>query len=1117
MDSKPLLDLYQTMLTARQIDKLELELTNRGEAFFHVSGGGHEASVALVPHLIAEDWLHCHYRDKALMLGRGLTARAFFDGLYCKQTSHSRGRQMSAHMSDRRLNVMSIVGPVGNSALQAAGVAAAVKNDHSRPIVLCSVGDGTTQEGEFLEACAEAVRDQLPVLFFVEDNRWAISTTTNGKTVYSHPDGDPAEFYGMPIHRIDGRDLIAAEEKLGPVIAEMRKTRRPVLVVFDVERLTSHTNADDQSIYRDEDDILRSNATGDPIKRLESYLLENNIADADKLARIKQQVEQAVAEAEAASAVGAEPQPIFTAKQPISVELTHPSREVAGDEDGALTMRDAIREVLRHHLKIDPRVSLFGEDIEDPKGDVFGITKGLTKEFGDRVRNSALSESTIVGVSIGRALAGQRPVGFLQFADFLPLAYNQIVSELGSMYWRTDGQWTAPVIIMAACGGYRPGLGPFHAQTFESIAAHTPGVDVFMPSNASDAAGLLNAAFKSGRPTIFFYPKSCLNDPAKTTSANVHEQFVPIGPARKIRAGRDITFVGWGNTINLCEKAASELEKVGVESEVIDLRSLSPWDEHTVLASAEKTARLVVVHEDNHTCGIGAEVLATVAEKTRVPVAVRRVTRADTFVPCNFANQIDVLPSFKRVLTTAAELLDLELSWIPPKEAEAGVSFVEAIGSGPSDETVEVVELFVKPGDIVKRGDAVASLEATKSVFELTSPASGKLDEILVREGDTVAVGAPIMKILTGEEVGRPKPIKQEQSGTPVMVRKAASARLRVPRTANDYRAFDVGVSSIATVEGSRLVTNADLFGVGKNGNGALLRTNGGMTADDIVRLTGIERRYWVQNGETAIDMAVRACWKVLDIEGLLPDDIDLVVCSTTSPTVVTPSMACQVLAGLSGSKTDSMSQAYDINAACSGYLYALQAGYDYLQSMPHGRVLVVTAEVLSPLLDRTDFDTAILFGDAASATILYGEAQFEHAKGRLYRPDLSAKGDDGNHLHVPFLNDGFIEMKGRRVFTEAVRAMITSLNRVCQKEGIGVDDLSIVVPHQANQRIIDAIQSRIGANVYSNISRYGNTSSTSIPLCLTELFQKIKQGDRLGLCAFGGGFTFGASIVEAL
>ena len=781
-------------------------------------------------------------------------------------------------------------------------------------------------------------------------------------------------------------------------------------------------------------------------------------------------------------------------------------------------MRDAIRQVLQHHLQKDPRVTLWGEDIDDPKGDVFGITKGLGDRFGSRVENSPLSESTIVGVSIGRALAGQRPVAFLQFADFLPLAYNQIASELGSMHWRTDGQWTAPVILLVACGGYRPGLGPFHAQSFESILTHTPGIDVFMPSTAADAAGMLNAAFQSERPTVFLYPKSCLNDPVNTTSEDVQRQFIPIGTARKCRVGRDLTLVGWGNTVRMCERAAEELERAGVEAEVIDLRSLSPWDEKMVLASAEKTARLVVVHEDNHTCGVGAEILATVAESARVPVAVRRVTRPDTYVPCNFVNQIEILPSLKRLLTVAAELLDFDLSWKESRGADtsAEFGFVEAIGSGPSDETVEVVQLQVGVGDVIQRGDTVASLEATKSVFDLTSPISGTVAEVLVTDGDTVAVGEPLLKIEFDQQCQRPKPITQEPLGSPVFVRKRSADRLRVEPTETPLRAFDVGISKVATVEGSRLITNRDLLE--RNGGREYIReAPNGMTSEDIVRRTGIQHRHWVNDSEDAISLAVQASWRVLDREGLIPSDLDLVICSTTSPISVTPSMACKVLSGLSGGSAETMAQAYDINAACSGYLYALQAGYDYLQSQPDGRVLVVTAEVLSPLLDPSDFDTAILFGDAASASVLYGETHFDKSNGRLLRPDLSAKGDDDDTLNVPFTRDGYIQMKGRKVFTEAVRSMVASLNRVCERESIAVNDLRMVVPHQANQRIIDAIENRVGIQVYSNIGQHGNTSSTSIPLCLDELQPSLKKGDRLGLCAFGGGFTFGAGIVESL
>ncbi len=842
------------------------------------------------------------------------------------------------------------------------------------------------------------------------------------------------------------------------------------------------------------------------MRRFKQTLLDEG-CDADLLQRIADEVEREVGEAEAAAAAGSDPVPQVVAKRPVHVEFSHPASEVRGNESQrSLTMGPAIREVLKHHLNTDSRVTLQGQDIEDPKGDVFGVTKGLSTQFGDRVRNSSLSESTIIGTSIGRALTGQKPVAFIQFADFLPLAYNQLTSEVANMYWRTDGHWQAPLIVMVACGGYRPGLGPYHAQTLEAAMAQSPGLDVFMPSTATDAAGMLNAAFRSERPTIFLYPKALLNDSANATSEDVHEHFVPIGTARKTRVGRDLTFVAWGNTVSLCDQAAADLAQVGIESEIIDLRCLKPWDKKMVLASAEKTSRLIVVHEDGHTCGIGSEVVATVAEESRFPVAMRRVTRLDTFIPCNFANQLEVLPSYQRVLATAAELLDFDLTWEKLSEPEEGFFDLPAIGSAPSDEDVIVVEYLAEPGSTVQRGDAVVEVEASKSVFEITTPVSGEITETLVDLGERIAIGKPLLRIRTDETTAGNQSMILETSGKPILVRQRPTERLPLPRRSEKHRAMEVGLSAVQAITGSRVVSNQEL-----------LAKATGMTSEDIVRLTGIESRNWADPDETAINMAVRAAQKTLAHEDLSVDELDLVICSTTSPTAVTPSMACQVLNGLVRGQAPTMLQAFDINAACSGYLYALQSGYDFLQSKPDSRVLVVTTEVLSPLLNRDDLDTAILFGDAASATVLYGESHFERSCARLFRPELSAKGEDGSTLSVPFRDDGFIKMQGRKVFSEAVRSMISSLNHICRREEVGMNDLNMIVPHQANQRIIDAIQSRVQPRVYSNIRQVGNTSLTSIPLCLSEVLPNAKESDQIGLCAFGGGFTFGASILQAI
>ena len=260
----------------------------------------------------------------------------------------------------------------------------------------------------------------------------------------------------------------------------------------------------------------------------------------------------------------------------------------------------------------------------------------MSTEFGARVENAPLSEATIVGKAIGRALAGGRPVAFLQFADFLPLAFNQIASEMASMFWRTDGEWECPVILMAPSGGYRQGLGPFHAQSFEAIACHIPGLDVLYPSSAADACGLLNAAFHSGRPTLFFYPKALLHDASVALIGSTERQIVELGSASIVRAGADITFIAYGNCVKLCAIAADWLKQVGLSAEIVDLRSLSPLDEETIIRSVRKTGRLVVAHEDVGTCGLAAEIMAFVAQKLD-GIRMARAVRADTFVPCNFA------------------------------------------------------------------------------------------------------------------------------------------------------------------------------------------------------------------------------------------------------------------------------------------------------------------------------------------------------------------------------------------------------------------------------------------------------------------------------------------------
>ena len=1095
-------------------------MTSSGEAFFHVSGGGHEASAVLNHFLVPDDWLHCHYRDKALMLARGISAKMFFLATLNKGGSHSVGRQMNAHMSDRALNIMSIVGPVGNNALQAVGVAEAVRSQSAHPIVLCSMGDGTTQQGEVLEAIAHAAREGLPVLFFIHDNSLAISTKTDARTFFSTPQGDSRDFYGIPIHQIHGRDSVESYKTLGRVVGEMRTRRLPQIVRFKVERLSHHTNADDQRVYRSENEIRAIRQASDPIARLRAWLLKEGVSE-EQVRTTEEGVARDVRRAVQEARDGEDPKPVYSALAPLPPHLERGSAEYTGlqvsdgDKSERYTMLEAIRETLKARMRQDQRIELFGEDIEDPKGDVFGVTKGLSAAYPGRVQNSPLAEASIVGITIGRALAGNLPVAFLQFADFFPIAYNQIFSELGSMYWRTNGSWSAPLIIMITCGAYRPGLGPFHANTFESVAAHTPGIDVVMPAYAGDAAGMLNAAFDSGRPTLFFYPKSLLNDRERATSRDVRKMVVPVGSARTTRTGDDLTLVGWGNTTPLCEKVADTLkEHHDLTAEVIDLRSIMPWDQTLVLDSVRKSGKLIVVHEDNSTLGMGAEIAAVVSERIPGAVDVRRVTRPDTYVPCNFDNQLEVLPSFRTLLECAVDMFKGSVRWRRP--ADDGAYTIDAIGSSPSDESVTVMKWHIKAGDAISRGDIIADLEADKAAVELIAPVGGTVATLIVPEGESVKVGEPLARLKKEQGVKKwRKATTHENPGTPIIEfdeNAVAAARRAIAAkspTAGAAARQSVGIIGIEAEAGSRVVDNEEFSAHIPQ-----------WSSQDILRRTGIESRRWVGEDENSLTIAARVATRLMNQAGVAFEDIGLIICSTETPLQHTPSMAAHLQSLIKGDRSGFLAPAYDINAACSGYLYALQVAYDFLQSEQDRAVLLITAEELSKKLDVKDAATAPIFADASSATLLAGEKFRVPFTCQLFRPTIGADGEDGSVLRVPISREEFIRMDGPKVFSRAVRDMIKSLQKACEQALISISDLVRIVAHQANQRILNAVVSRLKISsqiMYTNIRHLGNTSSSTIPLCLASILkdQAYKPRDYIGLTAFGGGFTFGGAVLR--
>jgi len=1122
-----LLAVYRAMCQARTVDRIEQELCAAGEAFFHVGGGGHEAAAALNLFFEPQDWLHGHYRDKALMLGRGVQPQAWFDSVLCNANNYSAGRQMSCFLADRELNLPSTVVPVGNNALQAVGIAMQIKDDPGSPIVLCGLGDGTSQQGEVTEAIAEAVRSNLPVLFWIQDNGYAISTQTTGNTFYNLPGCENDRYYGLDIHHFDGTDILPDLSRVGQLVGEVRSSRGPRIGVMHVERLCNHSNADDQRIYRAVESLEKLKAERDPIVNMRSGMLAQGI-DAKLIDAVEEEVERDCNEAkERARRIG-DPVATHTASRPLPDHVDPANRkdhEYLGsidptdhEPDDAITMIEAMRDVLRHRLEKDDRVTLLGEDIEDPKGDVFGVTKGLSTDFPGRVVNSALAESTIIGSGIGRALAGGRPVGFIQFADFLPTGIGQLLSEVGSIYWRTNGQFECPLILMITCGAYRPGLGPFHSQTLESIIAHMPGIDVMMPSSAADAAAMLNAAFESGRPTVFLYPKVCLNDraPWKLTSKDVDKHLTPVGSARVLRKGNDLTIVAWGSTVTIGMGVAEKLDSVGLGVELIDLRCISPWDRDTVIRSARKTGRLLVVHEDNLTLGFGSEILATVLETLGHEIKAKRVTRSDTWTPCNYTNQLEVLPSYHRTLTTACELLGLSISWPEHEHTDDDglTEIVEAEGSSPADQAVTISAWKVKVGDAVTSGQLLAEAEADKAVFEINSRYDGTIAEIMVEEEEQVDVGTPLLKIRTEQAAPGEKVMKRqtrEDLGHPVIGRPA------MPVTSRERELTDgvgdkvkIYLSPIQIAEGRDKLTNERFE-----------QRFPEWSSDDIVQRTGIESRPILAPDQTAVGIGAEAARKALAAEGLTLDDLTGIVCHTTTPPLNTPSMACMILRELDPDAKHEL-MVYDVNAACSGWLYALDTAYHTITTQPHKAVLVVTTEALSRVVDPKDFGTAILFGDAASATIVRGTTDDKVCGDDskclvMRRPVLSGKADKGNVLTVGFQGHSYVHMDGQKVFVEAVRAMTKMVKQAFDESGLPIDQVDWLVPHQANSRIAEAVRARLKVpheKVIDLLANHGNTSSSSIPLSICKSYDRFEKGDTVGVCAFGGGFTFGAGVM---
>ncbi len=636
------LKLLKTMCLAREGDRREELLLRQGKGWFQVSGAGHESLAAISLLLEDDDYLFTYYRSRAMVLARGMTNSELALAYFAKRSSSSGGRQMPGHPSSRPLNIWSVPTPTGSCLLPACGVAWGMQMEGASGVVIGTIGDAACRQGEFYEAVTFAVERQLPIVFVVEDNGYGISTNTRGMNPFQLGVFDDQ----MGVVHLDARHPDNVAEAAEAAIDRARHGAGPSILHCELDRLCNHTCSDDQRVYRSERELALMR-TRDPIDLLARDLIdagEITETDWEQIRRdIRDQVDRDYREAERA----ADPRPAEVLEHLYGPE---PTASPPPLEAGPCRMVDALNRVFDEALTRDRRYVFFGQDIEDPKGGVFGLTAGLSTKFPDRVFNSPLAEATIAGVACGLACYGMKPVFELQFVDFVGPAMTQIAQNMATIRWRSFNEWPCPAILYAPYGAYLPGGSLWHSQANEALFAHTPGLRVVVPSTPADAAGLMWTAMQADDPTIFLIPKHRLR---LTVEVDQIEP-VPFGRAAIRREGSDVTVVAWGNCVELAEQAAERLaDEVSVE--VIDLRTIVPWDRDAVQSSLEKTGRLVVVQEDAQSCSVGQMIIG---EVTSDPISwgafmspPRLVSRPDVHIGFNPIYESAALPNVDDVVS----------------------------------------------------------------------------------------------------------------------------------------------------------------------------------------------------------------------------------------------------------------------------------------------------------------------------------------------------------------------------------------------------------------------------------------------------------------------------------
>jgi len=684
-----LMKMYRLMYMSRRLDDREILLKRQQKIFFQISGAGHEALLVAAGFALKAgyDWFYPYYRDRALALTLGVTAEEqLLQAVGAAEDPASGGRQMPSHWASKRLNIVTQSSPTGTQLLQAVGCAeagryfsrnpkAAERSNprdysgykdvvfHRDEVVYVSCGDGTTSQGEFWEAVNGASNLKLPVLFLVEDNEYAISVPVEVNTAGGNISRLVANFPNFYFAECDGTDPVKSYAVLREAVEHCRSGKGPAFVHGHVIRPYSHSLSDDEKLYRPESERAKD-AQRDPITRMQLFLIRENILDEEGINRVEKEVDDEIQAAtdRVLAARLAEPESITQFLYSPHVDPTSSAFSTApASSDGDKTMADLINLCLRDEMKRDERIVIFGEDVADcsreqylkeklvkGKGGVFKLTAGLQCAFGaDRVYNSPLAEATIVGRATGLATRGAKPVVEIQFFDYIWPAFHQLRNELPVIRWRSNGHFSCPAVIRVAIGGYLTGGAIYHSQCGESLFTHTPGMRVVFPSNALDANGLLRTAIRCDDPVLFLEHKRLYRETYGRAPYPGPDYMIPFGKARTVREGSDITLITYGATVPRALQAAQRISREhDVNVELIDLRTLNPYDWEAIAESVRKTNRVIVAHEDTLSWGYGAEIAARIAGELfeYLDAPVRRVAAMDSFVAYQPLLEDQILP-----------------------------------------------------------------------------------------------------------------------------------------------------------------------------------------------------------------------------------------------------------------------------------------------------------------------------------------------------------------------------------------------------------------------------------------------------------------------------------------